>query len=83
MPNLPAEPLAFAKKRNAPRSLNNTLIASILRVYTERLGHFIFVILLSALESKATKEGAQVDIDRVAVEDVVAVQDVLGESPSA
>lgn len=37
--------------------------------------------LLSASESKAAEEGPQVDIDSVAVEDVVAVQDVLGESP--
>lgn len=37
--------------------------------------------LLSASESEAAEEGPQVDIDSVAVEDVVAVQNVLGESP--
>jgi hypothetical protein len=83
MPNLPAEALANTKKRNAPRFLNNTLIAPVLQLYSERLGHFTFGVSLSALESKAAEEGAKVDINRVAVEDVVANQDVLDESPSA
>jgi hypothetical protein len=39
--------------------------------------------LMSASETKAAEEGAQVDIDSGAIEDIVAVQDVLGESPSA
>ena len=43
----------------------------------------MFGVLLSASESKAAEEGAQVDVDTVAIEDVIAVQDVLGESPSA
>lgn len=38
---------------------------------------------MSALETKAAEEGAQVDVDSVAVENIVAVQDVLGDSPSA
>lgn len=71
------------KTSNAPRLLNNTLIASILRVYRKRLVRFMFGLLLSASESKAAEEGAQVDVDSGAIEDVVAVQDVLGKSLSA
>jgi hypothetical protein len=94
---LTAEPLAHIKKGNAPKSLNNTLIASILQVYSERLGRFTFRALSAASKTEdaeerfqaveegpeAAEKGSQVDIDSVAVEDVVAVQDVLHESPSA
>lgn len=94
---LTAEPLAHIKKGNAPKSLNNTLIASILQVYSEQLGRFTFRALSGASKTEAAEErfqaaeegpqaaekGSQVDIDSVAVEDVVAVQDVLHESPSA
>jgi hypothetical protein len=43
----------------------------------------MFGVSMSASESKAAEEGAQVDVDSGAIEDVVAVQDVLGKSPSA
>jgi hypothetical protein len=43
----------------------------------------MFGVSMSASESKAAEERAQVDVDSGAIEDVVAVQDVLGKSPSA
>lgn len=41
------------------------------------------VVLSSASKTKAAKEGAQVEVDGGAVEDVIAVQDVLSTYPSA